>query len=105
MACYCTHIIPFIRKYWRSLNLAICPKSGRNALLAKFKFGSLLHYVIAQISLYAILTIIKMAVSSTTAKSPNLNHRQYFQIYCSHNMLYKGAVWVIIHAYNVVLAT
>ena len=32
--------------YWRSLNLAICPKSGRNALLAEFKFGGLLCYVI-----------------------------------------------------------
>ena len=31
--------IPYIRKYWRSLNLAICPKSGRNALLAEFKCG------------------------------------------------------------------
>ena len=31
--------IPYIRKYRRSLNLAISPKSGRNALLVEFKFG------------------------------------------------------------------
>ena len=71
-------VIYRITKYWQSLNLAICPKSGRNALLTEFKFGDLLHYVIA---LYAILTNIKMAVSLVTVKSPNLNHRQYFQIY------------------------
>ena len=35
--------IPYIRNYWRSLNLAICLKSGRNALLADFKFGRLLR--------------------------------------------------------------
>ena len=29
------------------IKLVICLKSGRNALLAKFKFGSLLRYVIA----------------------------------------------------------
>ena len=68
-------------KYWQSLNLAICPKSGRNALLEEFKFGGLLRYVIAYISLYAMLTNINMAVSSTTAKLPNLNNSQYFQIY------------------------
>ena len=39
--------IPYIRKYWRSLNLAICLKSGSNALLVEFEFGGLLHYVIA----------------------------------------------------------
>ena len=39
--------IPYIWKYWRSLNLVICPKSGRNALLVEFKFGGLLCYVIA----------------------------------------------------------
>ena len=55
----------------------IYPKSGRNALLAEFKFGGLLRYIIAKISLYAILTDIKMAVLFATAKSPNLNHRQY----------------------------
>ena len=44
--------IPYIQKYWRSLNLAIyinCLKSGSNALLAEFKFGILLLYVIAYI--------------------------------------------------------
>ena len=41
------HGILYIRKYWRSLNLAICMKSGRKALLAEFKFGGLLRYVTA----------------------------------------------------------
>ena len=69
-------LLLYIWKYWQSLNLAICPKSGRNALLAEFKFGGLLRYVIAWISLYAILTNIiwwfhiNMVVSSATAKSP-----------------------------------
>ena len=36
------------------LNLVICLKSGRNVLLAEFKFGGLLRYIIAQLSLYAI---------------------------------------------------
>ena len=70
-------ILPYIRKYWQSLNLVICPKSGRNALLAEFKFGSLLRCIIAQISLNAIFMNINMVVSSATAKSSNLNHRQY----------------------------
>ena len=61
--------------------MAICPKSGQSALLAEFKFGGLLRYVMAWISLYAMLTNINMAVLSMTAKSPNLNHDQYFRIY------------------------
>ena len=31
--------IPYIRKYWRSLNLTICTRSGCNKILAKIKFG------------------------------------------------------------------
>ena len=45
-----------------------------------------------------------MAVSSATAKSPNLNHRQYFQIYgisycvltCS--TFHRGSTLVVIQA-------
>ena len=48
--------IPYMRKYWHNyINLVICLKSGRNALLVEFKFGVLLRYVIAYLSLYAIL--------------------------------------------------
>ena len=61
--------------------MAICLKFGLNALLADYKFGGLLRYVIAYISWCAILANINMVVLSTTAKSPNLNHHQYFQIY------------------------
>ena len=46
----CTYVhtcIPYIQKYRQSLNLAICLKSGRNALLVEFKFGRLLCYIIA----------------------------------------------------------
>ena len=39
--------ILYIQKYWQSLNLAIYLNSDRNALLAEFKFGGLLRYVIA----------------------------------------------------------
>ena len=33
-------LIPYIRKYWRSLNLAICTRSGCTLILAEIKFGS-----------------------------------------------------------------
>ena len=77
--------------------MAICPKSGRNALLAEFKFGGLLRYVIAWIW-YAILTNIDMAVSSATAKSPNLNHR--------YNIIYNiyGMHCACIYVYNLYIS-
>ena len=72
------HIYP---KILAVIKLGNLPEIWPNALLAEFKFGSLLGYVIAQISLYAMLTNINMVVLSASAKSPNLNHRQYFWIY------------------------
>ena len=31
--------VPYIREYWRSLNLAICTRSGCNLILVENKFG------------------------------------------------------------------
>ena len=68
--------------YWRSLNLAICPKSGRNALLAEFKFW---WFVTLR---HCIDIIVRNFDEFATAKSPNL---RYIQKYMHRHV----TVWAI----------
>ena len=51
-------------------------------ILAGFIYGGLYVTSLHRYHcIYAIFTNVNMAVSSVTGRSPNLNHRQYFQIY------------------------
>ena len=50
------------------------PKIWPNALLAEFKFGGLPEWVLIALKFGANLANINVAVSSMTAKSPNLNY-------------------------------
>ena len=55
--------LPYIRKYWRSLNLAICARSGCNLILAKIKFGGFT----ARIK-HSKLVYVNLAILILTAK-------------------------------------
>ena len=76
----CT-LLPYIRKICQSFNLAILPQTMRYSILAKFKFGSTVWYCNTYIRVQEILVNFNLAISTTIAKSPNLNRRHIFRIY------------------------
>ena len=78
--------IPYSRKYWRSINLAVWPPRRYVVILAEFKFGGLSTTSHRRLCIANILAVLKRI-----AKPPNLNHRQIFRLYgiacCSRSPL------------------
>ena len=74
--------IPYSRKYWREVNLAVEPKTAIARILADLnlaaQYGIAIHYM--QVG---ILADFNLAVVIKTAKPPNLIPRQIFQLYGS----------------------
>ena len=76
--------IPYSRKYWRSINLAVWPPRRYVVILAEFKFGGLSTTSHRRLCIANILAELNLAVRKRIAKPPNLNHRQIFRLYGMH---------------------
>ena len=83
--------LPYSRKYWRSINLAVWPPRRYVVILAEFKFGGLSTTSHRRLCIANILAELNLAVRKRIAKPPNLNHRQIFRLYgiacCSRSPL------------------
>ena len=73
--------LPYSRKYWRSIYLAVWPPRCYVVILAEFKSGGLSTTSHRRLCIANILAELKLAVWNRIAKPPNLNHRQIFRLY------------------------
>ena len=80
-----TSAIPYSRKYWWSLNLAVWSRAAETKILADLnlaiRHGIIIIMYILRIHLREILADFNLAVVAQTAKLPNLSHCQIFQLY------------------------
>ena len=80
LAKFCSQI-PYSRKYWRELNLAVGPQIAICKNIGGFKFGCSVRDRHKYICKYEILADFNLAVERQTAKPPNLIPHQIFRLY------------------------
>ena len=91
-------IIPYRRKYWRSLNLAVWSRAAEIKTLADLNLAvRYRHTIYAHTCTFntEILADFNLAVVARTAKPPSLTHRQIFRLYSSYTSYYI----IYIHVY------